>query len=435
MSRIPLLAFVALALTLIGGAAGAGPDRDLDGFADDEDNCATIFNPDQADENEDGVGNTCDSSPGIDPDESKIVLYLRDQRGRPTPGGCFEATIGEAGGGEQTREACDDETQPGWAEVDLTAGENSVAFEQDELPPGCAGGLTGMVSRPFEGGAWQVVDVRYRCGTPDVDRDYDGVINTDDNCPNTFNPDQDDDDDDGAGNTCDRSPGIPDETSDLVLYLRDQDGAALWNACFKIVVTSRDGPQEPDESCVETTAPGRVSIELNAPDDVKANVVQTSAPPGCTGGLDHNLEHVFAAHSWRVVTVRYRCGAPATFKDVLQSGKATAGHTLRIVRATKQVRLQLAWPRGGSKLDVAGVGVAGRRLAAVGAAPPPLQITRRRTATSVVIEIAQRPAKHKPGKHKPGKITPGALAGALHFTIVGQKLSGATRATTRVTQH
>jgi hypothetical protein len=435
LRRVPLLVFAALALALVSGAAGAGPDRDLDGLPDDEDNCAAIFNPDQADDDEDAAGNTCDPTPGIDPDESKIVLYLRDQRGRPTPGGCFEATIAESGGGEETRAACDDATDPGWAEVALIAGETSATIEQDDLPPGCAGGLSGTVSRPFEPGAWQVVDVRYRCGTPDVDRDYDGVVNTDDNCPNAFNPDQQDDDEDEIGNTCDRSTGVADETSDLVLYLRDQDGAALWNSCFKSVVTSRDGPQEPDESCIETTAPGWTSIELNAPDDVKATVVQTSAPPGCTGGLDDNLEHAFAAHSWRVVTVRYRCGAPATFRDILQNGKTTAGHTLRIVRATKKVRLQLAWPRGGSKLDVAGLGVAGRRLAAAGAAPPPLQITRRRTATSIVIEIAQRPAKHKPGKHKPGEIKPGALAGALHFTIVGQKLSGATRATTRVTQH
>jgi hypothetical protein len=433
LRHAPLTILIALALVLIGAASGAGPDRDLDGFPDDEDNCAALFNPDQADEDDDGTGNTCDSEPGIGPDESKIVLYLRDQRGRPAPGACFEATIAESAGGEETREACDNGTDPGWAEVDLTAGESSASIEQDELPTGCAGGLKGTISRPFEAGAWQVVDVRYRCGTPDVDRDYDGVVNTGDNCPNTFNPDQDDDDDDGVGNTCDRSTGIADETSDLVLYLRDQDGAALWNACFKVVVTSREGPQEPDESCVETAAAGWVSIELNSADDLKANVVQTSAPPGCTGGLDRALEHPFATHSWRVVTLRYRCGAPARFRDVLQQGKASAVHTLRVVRATSRIRLTLAWPRGRSKLDVGGLGVSGRRLAAVRAAPPPLHVTRKRTATSVTIEI--EPVKHKPGKHKPGTATPGALAGALHFTIVGRTLGGTTQATTLVTQH
>src|SRR5919201_10825 len=201
MRRVPLIFLVAVALVLIAAAAGAGPDRDLDGFADDEDNCPAVFNPDQADEDDDGQGNTCDSTPGIDPDESKIVLYIRDHRGRPVPGGCFEATIAQSAGGEETRSVCDEASDPGWAEIDLTADDRSAAIEQDDVPPGCAGGLKGTETRAFAPGAWQVVDVRYRCGTPDVDRDYDGVVNEDDNCPNVFNPDQDDDDDDGLGNT------------------------------------------------------------------------------------------------------------------------------------------------------------------------------------------------------------------------------------------
>ena len=41
------------------------------------------------------------------------------------------------------------------------------------------------------------------------------------------------------------STGIAEETSNLVLYLRDQDGAALSNACFNVAVTTTDGPGEP----------------------------------------------------------------------------------------------------------------------------------------------------------------------------------------------
>src|SRR5207248_2733756 len=138
-------------LVLIAGATGAGSDRDGDGLPDEADNCPALFNPDQADEDDDGQGNTCDSTPGIAPDESKIVLYSRDQRGRPAPGACFDATITTSGGGEDTRVVCDDSADPGWAEIDLTAGETSAAIDQTDVPPGCVGGLRTTENRTFAG--------------------------------------------------------------------------------------------------------------------------------------------------------------------------------------------------------------------------------------------------------------------------------------------
>lgn len=36
-------------------------DLDLDGITDDQDNCPSLFNPDQGDTDQDGIGNFCDS--------------------------------------------------------------------------------------------------------------------------------------------------------------------------------------------------------------------------------------------------------------------------------------------------------------------------------------------------------------------------------------
>lgn len=43
----------------------------------------------------------------------------------------------------------------------------------------------------------------------DTDRDGDGVFDSEDNCPDDYNPDQEDLDEDGLGDICDPEPAVP----------------------------------------------------------------------------------------------------------------------------------------------------------------------------------------------------------------------------------
>jgi hypothetical protein len=59
-------------------------DADLDGITDEFDNCGTVFNPNQADLEEDGIGDVCDSDDNndhsIDPIDNCPLEFNPDQK-------------------------------------------------------------------------------------------------------------------------------------------------------------------------------------------------------------------------------------------------------------------------------------------------------------------------------------------------------------------
>ena len=77
----------------------------------------------------------------------------------------------------------------------------------------------------------------------DADDDNDGVIDIDDNCPITYNPDQADNDNDGLGDVCDNdddNDGIDDVNDNCPLtynpYQEDRDNDGLGNVCDTIEI-------------------------------------------------------------------------------------------------------------------------------------------------------------------------------------------------------
>jgi len=424
-----LLAAASVVLLLLVGNARAGGDKDGDRVPDATDNCPSVFNPDQDDHDGDGIGTSCDPTKGIDAGSSYVVFYLRDQRGRPIANACLHTTTVTTQGPEED-DVCTDPASPGWVSVFLEAPDDlRVVVVQKDAPAGCTGGLAGTRTHAFAPGSWEVVDLRFTCAARTGDRDLDGQGDDADNCPATFNPDQQDEDGDGVGNTCDRTQGIPADESYAILYLRDQDGAPLWDACFALTQVASGGDTDRSESCIDLNEPGWLLLSMVAPDDARAEVAQKSSPPGCKGGLGGVFRHPFTPGSWRVVTLRYRCGLPIDFSDVLGSGKRAQTHAVRVVNATQSILIVVRWQRPGERFDISGLRVAGRSLASVFAGPAPtkLKITRTTTATSVTVRIA-------PDKLKPGKLESGDLAGAMRFSVVAKTVSGRATVRTRVTQ-
>jgi hypothetical protein len=106
-----------------------------------------------------------------------------------------------------------------------------------------------------------------------LDDDGDGVLDSEDNCPDTANPDQNDSDEDGLGDVCDNCIDIsnPDQN--------DTDGDGMGDDCDDCTDSDGDGFGDPgfaantcaEDNCPETPNPDQEAVasgDLNCKDGV-----------------------------------------------------------------------------------------------------------------------------------------------------------------------
>lgn len=87
---------------------------------------------------------------------------------------------------------------------------------------------------------------------PSLDDDADGVLDSEDNCPEDYNPGQEDADGDGPGDACDNCPVAPNPEQ------TDGDGDGIGDLCDTCTDTDDDGygdPGYPDNTCEEDNCP------------------------------------------------------------------------------------------------------------------------------------------------------------------------------------
>ena len=235
-------------------------DTDGDGVVDSSDNCPAIINPDQADNDLDGMGNVCDAD-----DDNDSILDLADN--------CvFTANLDQADtDGDGVGDVCDGDLDgdtvinaidncPANPNIDQTDTDGDLlgdACDADDDNDGIAD--IAPDNCPLTPNADQSdIDNDFIGDACDADIDGDGVVNSADNCPVVINSDQLDTDLDTAGDAC----GADDDNDTVVDAIDncpvdpntdqlDTDGNGIGDACddLAVVDTDNDGIEDASDNC------------------------------------------------------------------------------------------------------------------------------------------------------------------------------------------
>jgi hypothetical protein len=180
-------------LTVSSILSTSSSDFDNDGILDINDNCPSTYNPDQKDSDGNGEGDVCEDSDGdgvLDFEDNCIYIPNPNQ---------------EDADGDGEGDVCEDADNDGIIDSKDNC-INTANIDQSDLD---GDGIGDVCDDDKDGDG--VLNTDDACpdnpGTAETngcpDSDGDGVVNKDDNCPDVANADQTDSDGDGIGDVCD----------------------------------------------------------------------------------------------------------------------------------------------------------------------------------------------------------------------------------------